>query len=211
MQVQLSEFEIDASKFPETAAYVARLPQGLASHKHCEVKGSVVREVAASFEPSVIATLPETLRALVTHPPPVSGWVSEVPLNALILVQHELLTKQTGSALAMIDRAFDATRALLTTPLYKILFMVMSPERLLSGIDKRWGALRRGTYVEAVEHRVKLARIRVHFPANHYNQTLLAIRAASVRAALVCAGGRQARVDVEPSSAEAIDYVCRWE
>jgi hypothetical protein len=207
----LSESEIDASRFPEAAAYVARLPQGLASHRHCEVKGSVVREIAASIDASVAAALPEPLRALVTQPPPVSAWVSEVPVNALILVQHELLKQRTGDPSAMIDRAFDSTRALLSTPLYKILFLVMSPERLLSGIDKRWGALRRGTYVEALEHTAKLARICVHFPQNHYNQTLLAIRAASVRAALVCAGGRDARVDVEPSSAETIDYVCHWQ
>lgn len=207
----MSASEIDARRFPETAAYVAKLPQGLASHRQCEVKGSVVREIAASIDAPVGATLPAPMRALIADPPSVSAWVSEVPLNALILVQHELLKERTGDPSAMIQHAFDSTRALLSTPLYKILFFVMSPERLLRGIDKRWGALRRGTFLEAIEHTHNVARIRVHFPANHYNQTLLAIRAASVRAALVCAGGRDARVDVEPSSAESIDYVCRWQ
>lgn len=201
---------IDATLYPETATYLSRLPDGLGSHRECEVKGSVVREVAAGFDAATIATLPPVLREVIANPPPVSSWVHEVPLNVLLLVQHETLVRRTGQRDAMFDRAFDATRALLNTPLYKILFIVVSPERLFSGLDRRWNAMRRGTSIELLELAPMRARIRAHFPTQHYNETLVKIRAASLRASLSCAGAKDVEVTIDAVTKDRCDWSARW-
>lgn len=201
---------IDARLFPDAVAYLARLRDGFEAHPHCQVKGSVVREVAASFDAPLTQQLPQAIRTLVEHPPPVSAWIAEVPFNVMVLVQNEHLARQTGRKTALLDAAFEVSKALLSTPLYKILFLVVSPERLVAGVDKRWAALRRGTFIEVVEHSRESARIRVHYPAHHYTPTLLTIRGASIRAALVCAGAKDATVQLEPRDEESSDFNCRW-
>jgi hypothetical protein len=201
---------IDANLFPEAAAYVSRLRDGLDSHPHCQVKGSVMREVATAFDAALTAQLPPTLRSIIESPPPVSTWIAEVPFNALVLVQSDHTIRRTGRKNAMHEFAFETSKALLSTPLYKILFLVVSPERLVSGVDKRWAALRRGTFIELVDHSREHARLRVHYPPHHYTETLLSIRAQSIRAALVCARAKDPSVNVESRENERSDFVCRW-
>jgi hypothetical protein len=195
---------------PETAAYIAALPKGLESYPECEVKGSVVREIVEHFDRSLLRSLPPSLRALVEAPPPVSAWVHEVPVNALILLSSERLTRQTGDRNAMNQRAFETTKRLLSTPLYKILFWLVSPERLIVGADKRWGALRRGTRIDVHAHDARSAKIRAHFPPKHYNERLLSIRAESIRASILCAGAQRATVTVQLSSPSSADFDCAW-
>lgn len=201
---------IDAALYPETATYLSRLPQGAESYRECEVKGSVVREVASGFDAATVATLPPSLREVIANPPPVSSWVQEVPLNVLLLVQHEVLARRTGHRETMVDRAYEATRALLNTPLYKILFIVVSPERLFSGLDRRWSSMRRGTSIELLELAPMRARIRANFPAHHYNETLLKIRASSLRASLSCAGAKEVEVAIDAVTKDHCDWSARW-
>ncbi|MBL8680694.1 MAG: hypothetical protein JNK05_16060 [Myxococcales bacterium] len=197
--------------FPETSAYIAALPDGMDSFAQCEVKGSVVRQLIDGFDRSILHELPEASRALIEAPPPVSAWVREVPVNVMLLVTGEHLVRTTGRRDAMNERAYEASKQLLSTPLYKILFLVVSPERLVSGVDRRWNALRRGTRLELLSHSPHSAHLRAHMPEGLYTRGLLELRASSMRAALDCAGGRRSKVTLDALTKSAVDFMCSWE
>jgi|LNFM01.1.fsa_nt_gb hypothetical protein len=195
---------------PETCAYIDALPDGLASFPQCEVKGSVVRQIVEGVDRSLLSALPEQSRALIAEPPPVSAWVREVPVNVLLIATAEHLVRVSGRRDAMIERAFDASQQLLSTPLYKILFLVVSPERLIAGVDRRWNALRRGSRLELLSHSAQSAQLRAHFPTGLYTRSLLELRAASMRAALACAGARGAEVELAAFVGDRVDFLCSW-
>jgi len=48
-----------------------------------------------------------------------------------------------------LEWIYDRNRKLLSTMLYRALFFVLSPERLLFGVEKRWAFFRRGTTMAA--------------------------------------------------------------
>lgn len=202
---------LNPTLFPETSAYLAALPDGLSSFAQCEVKGSVVRQLVDGFDRSILGELPEASRALIDAPPPVSAWVREVPVNVILLATSEQLARTTGRRDAMNARAYEASKRLLSTPLYKILFLVVSPERLVSGVDRRWNALRRGTRLELLAHSPRTAHLRAHMPEGLYTRSLLELRASSMRAALECAGARNAKVALEALTKSTVDFMCSWD
>jgi hypothetical protein len=204
---------IDPTRFPETTRYLATLPKGLDSYPECEVKSSVLREMIEGTDRTLVPQLPDEVRQLVENPPPVNVWVSEAKLNVLLRASIEDLSRRTKDRDAMMDKAFTSTQKLLSGPAYKILFMLLSPERLLVGVDKRWAALRRGTGIERVEDGPRVAgaaRLRVHFPDHLYDREILRVRGASLRAAIACAGAKSAAVELEVRDAGTADFVVTW-
>lgn len=188
---------VNPLRYPHTAAYLAQLPRGLESNPECRVKGSLLREVLEGTNPQDLLELPEPVRALALAPPPLSAWVPEVPVNVLLLYWSDRLQRESGGPDAMLERAYQATYRLLSAPLYKVLFVLLSPERLLVGMERRWSALRQGTSLEVLAHDRASAHLRMRFPARHYAARHCEIRAASLRASLCCAGAREASVRTE--------------
>jgi hypothetical protein len=110
-------------------------------------------------------------------------------------------------------RAYDwtraSTRALLRTPLYRVLFAVLSPERLLNGAVHRWHAFRQGTDVVMLEQRRGFARLQLTFPPGLHSDLTLFLLAAAFQAAVDCTGAHENTVDVTRGP-DAATFSCRW-
>lgn len=177
---------MDAAAFPHAARYIAALPQGLASYPQCLVKGAVIRgflETAPALFPK--AGLDDELRALVENPPLPNEWFPEAHFNALMTAHQELLPRATYD-----DWVYRRNRRLLESSLYRMLFLVISPERLFTGMPGRWAAFRRGTEFLLVEHGKGHATTEVRFPAKLHDARTLRNLCIACRAACDAAGGR---------------------
>lgn len=177
---------MEASVFPHTARYIAALPKGLASYPQCLVKGAVLRGFLET-SPALLKTdgLDEELRHLIEAPPLPNEWFSEVHFNALMTSHEERLPSASYD-----DWVYRRNRRLLESPLYRMLFLVMSPERLFTGMPRRWGAFRRGSEMSIVEHGGGHALIEVRFPAKLHDARTLRNLCIACRAACDAAGAR---------------------
>jgi hypothetical protein len=102
-----------------------------------------------------------------------------------------------------------ATRALLRAPLYRVLFAVLSPERLLNGAAQRWHAFRQGTELVTLEKGRGFARLELTFPPGLHSDLTLYLLAAAFEAAIDCTGARENTVDVSRGPGVAT-FSCRW-
>jgi hypothetical protein len=187
-------------------AYVDSLPAGLASHPQCEQKASILREAVTGIDVDALArALPDELAALVRVPPPVSNWVSEVKATAI------LLASVTACFGASEERFLDHVRMgnvrMLSSPLYRALFLVVSPARVLRGMSARWSALHRGTSFVAVEDRT----FRLTFPERLMPPQVCRMRCVSMEVALALASATEPHVELVEVSDTHATFVARWD
>jgi hypothetical protein len=183
---------VDRATSPLLAAYVAALPQGLASHPQCQVKGSVFRSLISSAPIELApSSLPDELAAKLREPPLPSEWSSEVHLNALGLAYQDRMPSDRH------DRwVLERNERLLRAPLYRILFALVSPERIFVGFAHRWGAFRRGTELSLVERTGQRAALRLMYPRHLHNDVTLTNVTIAFRAVAQAAGAREASARV---------------
>jgi hypothetical protein len=196
------------ARLPLLAGYLERLPGGIDAYPECVVKGSMVRNAMADKPLGPEIDLPAPLRALVDHPPPVTDWVPEVHFNGLMLAIRDAYFD--GAEKPFVDWVYDQNQKLMSTPLYKVLFFVMSPERLLIGLEKRWGSFRRGTEPKAIRHAAHDVEIVVRTPPNLHTRESVQGMAAALRATITCAGAKEVRVDGVVRTPTEISYRLRW-
>lgn len=196
---------------PSVQAYLDRLPEGLASYPECRAKASLLRDMLASrpLDPTA-DDLPQGLRALVAAPPPVSSWISEVEFCTASLAIYARHFGGTDMA-AYQQWIFTFNTLLFRKPLYRVLFALVSPQRLLVGTEKRWGTFHRGTSLSVVDRGPTSARVRVEYPPHLYGIELLHAFAAALRSAVVVAGARRAFAEVEACGPTHGDLWIRWE
>jgi hypothetical protein len=198
--------------FPSVSAYLERLPFGIDSHPECEVKASVLRDALASRAlDSDLDALPAPVRELVRSLPPVSAWVREVHVLVVILAIRDRYFAPGPAGLEEYERwTRQRNRALLTRPLYRALFLVVSPERLIEGMQRRWSHFRRGTRIELVERAPRSVVVRVRFPAELYEETMLHGLRGALHAALEAAGARETAIDFERKTPREAWYRLHW-
>lgn len=177
---------MDPNLFPIAAAYVARLPDGLASHPDCQVKGSVIRQMLDST-PVAFETLglPREIADLVRVPPLPSDWVPEVQFNTLMLAHEDRIEPELFR-----EWVYNRNRKLLSSNLYRVLFLLVSPERLFMGVANRWKAFRRGTELVVLDHDKHHANVEVRYPTRLYDVRALTNLTVALTAALDAAGGQ---------------------
>lgn len=193
-------------------AYLARLPNGLASYPEVLVKGSVIRSSVENLPDGArtIATGMPEIDALVTDPPAVSAWVPQVHHCLLLASIYDRFFSVAGGQTAFDAWVYDRNRQLFRSPAYKILFAVVSPERLIVGLANRWSAFRRGVAVEVVERRGSAGTLAMRYPPYVMDALTLRGIAVALRAALDAGGAEQAFVTVtEPGPTEA-RFSVRW-
>lgn len=198
---------IDAERFPIAAKYLARLPDGIRSYPDCQAKGSVLRSVldTAPFTLST-AGLPSEAVELMATPPLPSEWMSEVALNVLLMAYQERVPREQ-----YLRWCYDRNRALLNTSLYRVLFLVVSPERLYVGMSQRWAAFRRGTKLQLVELRDKVATLEYTFPRFLHDAGTCELLAEALSAAGDAAtGGTGTRVGIVEVKAESAVLRVDW-
>lgn len=198
-----------AAAFPTLDAYLRQLPDGFDSFPTCAIKASVIRDALASKPLADDAELPTPIRAFLQNPPPVSSLVPEVLSNAMLLALYDVHFSAQGRQ-AMWDWLHATTYKLLRTPLYRILFAVLSPERLLTGVAQRWSAFRRGSELTLTDKREGFARLRLAYPPGLHTDLTIFLLSAAFHAAIDCSGARSVRIEVEGRSLSESVFACHY-
>ncbi len=188
------------------AAYLSRLPEGIASYPDVVVKGTIVRSMIETSPTPLVATeLPSELHELLRSPPLPTEWVPEVPVLTLMLAYQERIPEQR------YDSWVEARNlALLANPLYRALFAMIGPERIYSSAAKRWGAFRRGTSVEIVEKRPHWVQIALSYPRHLHDAATLHTVAIAFRVTAMVGGASSSQSRVERFDATRADIVVEW-
>ena len=197
------------STLPTVASYLERLPGGIDAHPECKVKGSIIADALGDTKLAKELPLPPVVRSLLEQPPPVSVWVPEVYLNVLMLTVLDAHFGHNNVA-GYLQWIYDRNRKLLSTMLYRALFFVLSPERLLSGVEKRWAVFRRGTTVAAQHCGRRNVELHVTSPPYLYGTMTTHGISAALRAAIDCAGAVEGRVIGELRSPCLVVYRITW-
>jgi hypothetical protein len=190
--------------------YLDTLPSGAASYPECVVKASVLRNALVSRQLGREVELPPTIRKLVDDPPTVGEWISEVHFNAAMLAIREVHfnPRTLDDYRAWV---YEQNHKLLGTPLYRVLFLLVSPDRLLSGIEKRWGAFRRGSEIQVVDRAKNVVQLRLRYPAFLYPSLTVQAMMVAFQAAMDHAGARQARVVIASSTSTETVLAVTWQ
>lgn len=198
---------------PSVERYLSELPDGFRSHPGALAKATVVlpwREGAVGDALHRCRELPAALRALVVEPPPVSGWIPEVELAALILAAFDAHFAEAGGADALQGYIRATNRAVFKGPLYAILFAVASPERLLVGAAQRWSAFHRGSRLDVVRREQGHAVLDLAHPPGIFSEHSLRGHGTSFALAAELAGGREVRASHESLSPGVTRYTLSW-
>ena len=200
------------TNLPTVQKYLEQLPLGIDSHPECQAKASVLRNALASRSlVDVLDALPAPVRELVVDPPPVSTWVREVHALVAMLAIRDVHFPLGAHGLAEYEAwTHRRNRELLTRPLYRALFLVLSPDRLIDGMQKRWGHFRRGTSIELLERERGRAKVRIRFPTRLYEETVLAGLRGALRAALEAAGAHEIEIETEHAGVRDARYSLAW-
>ena len=197
-------------RYPSLDAYVDALPEGSASYPECKAKASLLRDMLASrpIDPEA-EDLPVELARIIRDPPPVSMWIPEVSFNAATLAIYD--REFGGTDLARFeDWVCDFNAALFRKPLYRVLFLFISPRRLLSNVASRWGAFHRGSTLTLVDLGNDTARLRLQYPSGLFGEVMLHAFGAAWRAAILTAGASSVRSEISRTTATQADYDVRW-
>ena len=94
--------------------------------------------------------------------------------------------------------------------LRNVLALLVSPDRLLTGIEKRWGAFRRGSEIHVVNRAKNTAQLQLRYPACLYPPLSTQSMSVAFQAAMEHAGAKQARVEAATSSATETVFTVHW-
>lgn len=201
--------EVDAATFPRLSSYLEALPASLDSLPEYVSKATLIRSVLESRQvpPARREQLPEVLRALMEHPPPVSSWIPTVRSHAAMLAVFDA----TFETVDEFERfAHVQQRRLFSGPLYRILFTLGSPAFLLRGLAARWGALHRGTSVDVTVHASRRATVTLESPPGLWEPVPLRGVAAGLRAVVEMSGEGEVEVEVVLSDSGTAVFEVRW-
>jgi hypothetical protein len=196
---------------PTLQRYLDGLPRGVDSYPSATAKGAIVRAVLGSEAGQSLASaegLPQCVRDLMEHPPAVAAWVPETHYVSMVTALHD--HHFAGNVEATAAWAYEENKKLLSSPLYRVMFLVLSPERMFLAAGKRWGAFHRGSVLEVVERKKHSATMRLTYPAGLMNHVVLQGHCSSFRGAGEAAGARLMRVRHEAESDSAALYDLAW-
>ena len=196
---------------PTVARYLESLPNGLASYPEAVVKGSVLSATFADagFTPEP-GTLPAELERYALDPPAIGAWVPETFHSTLVGAIFDHRFREQGGLPAFEAWAHERNRRLMRSPLYRVLFWVVRPERVFIGVQKRWSAFHRGSVLEVVSEKTLQRTVRLFHPPHLFSEHALHTFAAAFRAAGEAAGLKEVRTRLKRDQADATVYVVDW-
>jgi hypothetical protein len=203
---------MDRGVFPTVAEYLDRLPQGCSSYPQCVAKASFLCQ-SLKDRPIDVArgALPEPVEALIRRPPALTAWIPEVHFNAAMFAMRDIHFPGLHGREEFRRWTYKLAASLFQTTLYRALFFVVSPMRLLRGMESRWHTFHRGgVELHLVEERKTLARIRITYPDFLYVDLGLVGVQTSVQAAVEAAGGREVSVVLARVSDGETDLLTTW-
>ena len=192
--------QVDAHRFPAMAAYLSALPDGLDSYPDCQIKAVFLPSVLEDYplrSVSVIDRLPAVLADWVRSPPPSSAWLPQVHFRCILRAILDQYFK--GDEAAMVAWSYGAQKKLLGGPLYRVMFALLSPERVAQLAPQRWGHFHRGLSMHVDIHPRQVEGT-LRYPPNIYRRFDHELSLAGIRAVIELAGGRDIRLEILETS-----------
>jgi hypothetical protein len=125
-----------------TRAYVASLPRGLASYPECRSKASIWKNIHRWTETGkLVGHVPPELTVFSAEGLLDNTWISAAESFASHLALRDVLFPSDA---AMVEHFRMLDRQLLSGPLYRMLFAVASPLRVVHAADRRFRAMFEG-------------------------------------------------------------------
>lgn len=198
---------------PSVAAYLESLPDGLDSYPGALTKGAVVRTFLG--ESGVLSRLapgdvPGRVEDLLRDLPPVGTWVREVHFCAAIGALMDRCFPGVAGMAAFQLSMLERNRQLLTGPLYKILFMVVSPERVFLATDQRWSAFHRGSALKVIARSPQAVRLELSAPPHLFPDYYVRAIRGAIQAAGEAAGCKSIFVELLTDAHGPPRFDLRW-
>jgi hypothetical protein len=197
--------------FPTATAYLDRLPHRADSYPETLVKGTVVRSALEDpkYRPRHDG-LPDVVQKLVLDPPLPGSWVPEVHFQALMASIYDTHFATAGGIEALEAWTCERNRVIFRSTLYRVLFLVVSPERVFAGAGKRWSIFHRGSEVDVLDVGQRRASVRLTYPAGIMLDVCVHSYGGAFRAALAAAHAKLGTITCEIESETSTRYEARW-
>ena len=190
------------------SSYLEALPSDLESYPDHLHKAAIFREFLVGLDTAELAeAVPSELAPLVLTPPPVNAWLPEVHAHAVYIAACDVLFADEA---AFVRAAYENNLRLLESPLYNILFKLVSPERVLGGAASRWSKFHRGQELVLDEAGHGRAVVRLVAPMGLTTPLLARCYGTGFRAAIEAAGGAGVKVEVEATGRGGYRFEARW-
>jgi hypothetical protein len=189
-------------------AYLASLPHGVGSYPGYVQKASVYREFIEHMPLTGLDGLPAPVAELLTSRVPVGAWVPEVHAHALYLAIADVHLPDEED---FLYRKLQANRRMLRGPLYRLMMVLVSPDRLIRAGSERFSRFHRGITFKATQTGPGAMTARLDFPAHLVPDLIARSYAVAFRAAFEAAGGKRTDVTIVGSTATHVDFVGTWE
>ncbi len=200
----------DPEIYPRVSAYVASLPDGLESHLECtcraDVPNSVRRQLPEAFDGKGMSS--EARQRLLAEWSD-DEWIPDVLNVTLRLMCRDRACKSDEEYLG---RTLDFAGQVFQRPIYRALMHLLSPTLTLLGIEKRWGAFRRGTTIASTGRRQDgTAELTVGYPPFLYPRLMSETMGMTFRAGMTAARAKNLTVDLSAHSATESRYLLAWD
>jgi len=198
---------------PSVDAYVRQLPNGVESYPAAFVKGSVVRALVersgylAALPPG---SLPASIEKALRDGIGVTAWLPETFHGTLAAATYDVDFCDKGGMPAYEASVLAGNRALLNSALYRVMFLVASPERILIGAERRWASFHRGSELRVLDHTPKTATVRLVHPPRLFGEHAARGIAMALRAAIDAAGAKCVDVSTTTESETSVLYAGTW-
>lgn len=188
--------------------YLDGLAGGLDGYPAAQAKGSLVRTLLDG-QPIVafLHLLPPALQRAATELPLDGEWVPETHVCALT---HAVADAHGWSDEEVLRWVHQRNAAMYSSPLYRLLMMVASPEALLRHADRRWSNWHRGSALEFQGFSDDGARLTLTFPVGLWDLPMLLAYRGAFTAALALARAERSSVELEEHRAGFARYRARW-
>lgn len=192
---------------PRVAAYLARLPAGVASHPECQAKAAMLRR-ALEDRPLArehVARLPVVVRQMVTCPPLDGEWVPDVWLVCALFAMADVYEMTDDDYLRWMR---ERNTAMFNT-LFRVLMKVSSPETILARASERWAVFHRGSSLAVTQSAPGHCVVQLTFPPRLWHGLAL-LQFAPVLEAALRMSHPEGRVELATSDDITGQFVGRW-
>lgn len=199
---------IAAAQTPSVERYLASLPRGLSSYPECMHKGEPLGVwLQRSPTRDVARLVPPPVAGLLDRDRPTPPWVPEVHANVLYLAMRQAHFPDDAAFLA---HARECNRAVLDTPMNRVLFWAAAPRAILRAAGLRWGSLHRGSAIDVRFGQDSSATVVLSFPRGLFPELVLRGNATGFALAMENAGAREIEVEVRAVAPTRALFTGRW-
>jgi hypothetical protein len=189
--------EVDAERFPLVAAYLARLPEGIRSYPDAKIRGGLIHSILTAYPLVARGALPDVVCDWVDSPPLTSEWVPQVVARVLLRAYFDEVFKTRE---AYLGWAYDAQKKTLSGPLYRVLFLGISPDRLVRMAASRYAHFHVGLTMQITQQGPGTAEAELTYPSLLCDAFDHQATTEGLRAGLELAGAKDVRGGAKSSS-----------